>query len=150
MRRMIFALTILTMAAALAHADTGMISKQSANDVKTTMDRLEAAVKKAGARVFARIDHAGGASTVGMELQAMELLVFGNPKLGTPIIKANPAAGLDLPIKVLVWQDGDKVMIGYLDPDALKARHDVSGADKSFQMMAGALKKLTDAAAASP
>jgi len=76
------------------------------------------------------------------------VLIFGNPKLGTPIIQANPQAGLDLPIKVLVWQDGDKVMIGYLDPEALKARYEASGADKAFGMMAGALGKLTDAAAA--
>jgi uncharacterized protein (DUF302 family) len=130
-----------------APAGAQMITKTSNNDVKTTMDRLEAAVNKAGATVFARVNHAAGADKVGMELAPMEVLVFGNPKLGTPIIQAAPEAGLDLPIKVLVWQAGDKVMIGYLDPQALKARYNVSGADKSFEMMAGALGKLTDAAA---
>jgi uncharacterized protein (DUF302 family) len=138
------------MLAESAFADPQMITKQSANDVKTTADRLEAAIAKAGATLFARVDHAGGAGKVGMELAPMEVLIFGNPKLGTPIIKANPQAGLDLPIKVLVWQDGDAVKIGYLDPQALKARYSASGADKAFKMMAGALGKLTDAAAAAP
>ena len=148
MKRLIVALTALAFSASFALAQSGLVTKQSANDVKTTMDRLEAAVEKAGATVFARVNHAAGASKVGMELAPMELLIFGNPKLGTPIIQASPEAGLDLPIKVLVWQDGDKVMIGYLDPEALKARHGTSGADKSFMMMAGALDKLTGVAAA--
>ncbi len=147
MRHIIVALTALAMTTGFAAADTTMITKQSANDVKTTMDRLEDAVTKAGATVFARVDHAAGASKVGMDLAPMELLIFGNPKLGTPIIQSSPEAGLDLPIKVLVWQDGDDVRIGYLEPEALKARHGTSGADKSFKMMSGALDKLTGVAA---
>jgi uncharacterized protein (DUF302 family) len=148
MRLPVLSALCLALLAAIAHADGQLVTKQSNNDVKTTVDRLEAAVNKAGATVFARVNHAGGAAKVDMELQPMEVLVFGNPKLGTPIIRAAPEAGLDLPIKVLVWQDGDKVMIGYLDPQDLKARYGISGADKSFEMMAGALGKLTDAAAA--
>ena len=150
MKQLVSAIVFIVLFAGGALADANMITKQSANDVKTTVDRLEAAVNKAGASVFARIDHAGAASKIGMELQPMEVLIFGNPKLGTPIIQANPLSGLDLPIKVLVWQDGDKVMIGYLDPQALKGRYDASGADKAFKTMAGALGKLTDAAAAAP
>ena len=150
MRRLIFALTAVAMSAGIAFADSAMITRNSANDVKTTMDRLEAAVQNAGATIFARVDHAAGASKVGMELAPMELLIFGNPKLGTPIIQASPEAGLDLPIKVLVWSDGDEVRIGYLDPEALKARYGTSGADQSFKMMAGALDKLTGVAAAAP
>lgn len=148
MRLLVSTVFCLFLSLSAAHADAQMITKESANDVKTTVDRLEAAVNKAGATVFARVDHAGGAAKVDMELAPMEVLIFGNPKLGTPIIQANPQAGLDLPIKVLVWQDGDKVMIGYLDPEALKARYEASGADNAFGMMAGALGKLTDAAAA--
>ncbi len=148
MRFSILSVLCLFLLAVGAHADGQLITKQSNHDVKTTVDRLEAAVNKAGATVFARVNHAGGAEKVDMELQPMEVLIFGNPKLGTPIIQAAPEAGLDLPIKVLVWQDGEKVMIGYLDPQALKARYGVSGADKSFEMMTGALGKLTDAAAA--
>ncbi len=150
MRRLIVALTALAMSAGLAIADSNLIIKQSANDVKTTMDRLETAVKNAGATIFSRVDHAGGASKVGMEMAPMELLIFGNPKLGTPIIQASPEAGLDLPIKVLVWKDGDQVRIGYLDPEALKSRYGTSGADNSFKMMAGALNKLTGVAAEAP
>ena len=148
MRLLISTIFGLVLLMGSAHADAQMITKPSGNDVKTTMDRLQAAVNKAGATVFARVDHAGGAAKVDMELQPMEVLIFGNPKLGTPIIQAAPQAGLDLPIKVLVWQDGDTVTIGYLDPQALKARYSAAGADKAFEMMAGALGKLTDAAAA--
>ncbi len=148
MRQTVLSFVCVLFLSAGAHADGQLVTKQSNHDVKTTVDRLEAAVNKAGATVFARVDHAGGAAKVDMELQPMEVLVFGNPKLGTPIIQAAPEAGLDLPIKVLVWQDGDKVLIGYLEPQDLKARYGISGADKSFEMMTGALGKLTDAAAA--
>lgn len=150
MRQVYLALVALVSLSGAALADSPMITKQSANDVKTTVDRLEAAIAKAGATVFARVDHAAGAKKAGMTLAPMEVLIFGNPKLGTPVIQANPQAGLDLPIKVLVWQDGDIVRIGYLDPQELKARYNAEGADNAFKMMEGALGKLTDAAAARP
>nr|HMQ58321.1 DUF302 domain-containing protein [Rhizobiaceae bacterium] len=112
-----------------------------------TADKVVAAVEKAGATVFARVDHAAGAKAVGAELPATTMVIFGNPKLGTPIIAADRRAGLDLPIRVLIWDDGGKTMIGYEAPAELKARYAIEGADASFDAMAGALDKLTGAAA---
>lgn len=122
------------------------IIKDSAHDVSTTADKLVAAVEAAGVKVFARVDHAAGARSIGAELAPMTLVMFGNPKLGTPILQAAPQAGLDLPIRVLVWDEDGATKIGYVDPQDLKARYSIKTADKSFQMMAGALSKLTDAA----
>jgi uncharacterized protein (DUF302 family) len=134
--------------AAIGHsfADDWVI-KDSASDVVTTADKLVAAVGKAGATVFARVDHAAGAESIDAELDPMTLVIFGNPKLGTPIMKAEPKAGLDLPVRVLIWEAEGTTKIGYLEPDELKDRYDVEGADKAFEMMTGALNKLTDAAA---
>ena len=99
-------------------ADVQDIVKVKANgDVASTMDALEAAVKGAGARVFARIDHAGGAEKAGLELAPSQVLIFGNPKLGTPAMQADPLAGLFLPMKVLVYEDADgQVWVTYEDP----------------------------------
>ena len=97
--------------------------------------------------MFARVDHAAGAKSIDTPLDPMVLMIFGNPKIGTPILQANPKAGLDLPIRVLIWEEDGKTQIGYLDPERLKERYSVSTADKSFMTMAGALNKLTSAAA---
>ena len=141
---------ILGIGISLAILGTAMadiwIIKDSASDVATTADKLVAAVEGAGAKVFARVDHAAGAASIDAELAPMTLVMFGNPKLGTPILQAAPQAGLDLPIRVLIWDDNGATKIGYLDPADFKARYDVEGADKSFEMMTGALGKLTDAA----
>ncbi len=141
---------VLGVGISLASLGTAMaenwIIKDSASDVATTADKLVAAVEGAGAKVFARVDHAAGAASIDAELAPMTLVMFGNPKLGTPILQSAPQAGLDLPIRVLIWDDGGATKIGYLDPADLKARYSVEGADKSFEMMTGALGKLTDAA----
>ncbi len=122
------------------------IIKDGVSDVAVTTDKLVAAVEGAGATLFARVDHAAGATSIGAELAPMTMVMFGNPKLGTPILQSAPRAGLDLPIRVLIWDDNGTTKIGYLDPADPKARYEVSDADKSFEMMAGALGKLTDAA----
>ena len=125
-----------------ANAESWII-KDSSSDVATTVNKLTAAVEKAGAKVFAVVDHAAGAKSIDADLQDMTLVMFGNPKLGTPILQAAPQAGLDLPIR----DDAGTTKVGYLDPAGLKARYNVNGADKSFAMMTGALDKLTSAAA---
>ena len=129
-----------------AHAQ-GLIVKQAQGSVAETADRFVKAVEGAGAKVFAVVDHAKGAMSVGAEIPPATVIIFGNPKLGTPLIAANPQIGLDLPLKVLVWDEGGKTMIGYTDPMALKDRYGVTGADKTFSTIAGALGKLTDKAA---
>ncbi|MDP2118728.1 MAG: DUF302 domain-containing protein [Hoeflea sp.] len=129
-----------------ARAEAGWIVKSSAASVTETADRLVAAIENAGATVFARVDHAAGAKSIDADLADMTLVMFGNPKIGTPILQAAPSAGLDLPNRVLVWDDAGQTRVGYLDPAVLKQRHKVEGADAAFDVMAGALEKLTDAA----
>ncbi len=145
MRALIFAIPLM-LAATLAHAQT-FFTKTSPHDVATTMDRLVAAVEGAGATVFARIDHAGGAERVGEELAANQVLIFGNPKLGTPMMQSAPTMGLDLPLKVQVYQAGDgTVTVVYRSMDSLAAEH---GADSpALAKAAGALEKLTGKAVA--
>jgi len=121
---------------------------ESAHDVTTTVDRLAAAVEAAGAKVFARIDHAKGAASVDMELAPATLLIFGNPKLGTPAMQAAPTMGLDLPLRVLAYRDGDTVWLAYHAPAEVAAQHRLPANHPAILKMTGALAKLTAEAAA--
>ena len=131
-----------------AHASDGIILVTSANDVKTTMDKLEKTLTEKGITVFARIDHAGGAKSVGQTLRPTELLIFGNPKLGTPLMQKQQEIGLDLPLKALVFQAEDgKTYLAYTDPAFLSRRYGVTEPANVFEQMSGALKNFTAAAA---
>ena len=111
-------------------------------------DKLEAIVKEKGFTVFARIDHAAGAAKVGKSLRPTQLLIFGNPQVGTALISSNQSAGLDLPIRVVAWEDASgQVWLGYTAPAALAGRHGITDRDPVIEKMTGALGKLTDAAA---
>ncbi|WP_425445419.1 DUF302 domain-containing protein [Tropicimonas sediminicola] len=128
--------------------DDDFVRVQSASDVGATMDALEAAVGSAGATVFARVDHAAGAASVDMELADAQLLIFGNPKLGTPAMQDDPLAGLVLPLRVLVYEDGEgKVWLAYQEPEEMFDDMDIVDDAPYLAMMAGALSKLTAAAA---
>ena len=121
-----------------------LVTKTSPHTVAETTDRLQAAVEGAGATVFARVNHAAGAEKVGMELRPTELLVFGNPKLGTPAMLDNQTAGLDLPLRVLVYEDSNgTVKVSYHAPSSLVSTHDLPADAKYIKMMTGALDKLT-------
>lgn len=148
MRYVVAAALILLAAPALA-SDDDVVRVQAAGDVATTMDALEAAVIGAGATVFARVDHAAGAEKVGMQLAPEQLLIFGNPKLGTPAMQDDPLAGLFLPLKVLVFEDADgQVWLAYENPKEML--DDLPGVDDDaeyIKKMAGALGKLTAKAA---
>ncbi|UUX49127.1 DUF302 domain-containing protein [Nisaea acidiphila] len=129
-----------------SHGD-GLIVKTSAFGVTKTLDRLGIVLERAGITVFARIDHAKGAGKVGLDLPPTALIIFGNPKLGTPLMQSNQKIGLDLPLKALAWQEADgSVKLGYTDPAWLAKRHGIADRDSVFQKMAGALKKFTDMA----
>ncbi len=107
----------------LAQAD-GLVSVASPHSAAVTMNKLEAVVKDRGLNIFARIDHAAGATKVGKTLRPTELLIFGNPQGGTPLMECAQTAGIDLPLKALVWQDeAGKVMLSYNDPAFLAKRH---------------------------
>jgi uncharacterized protein (DUF302 family) len=122
----------------------GLISIPSSFDPKETMDRLEAALRASGVTIFARIDHAAGAAEVGETLRPTELLIFGNPKAGTPLMQAGQTIGIDLPLKALVWQDAaGKTQVSYNEPGWLARRHGLgAAADGTVATMAGMLAKL--------
>ena len=139
----------LSMTALPAAAEGDIIKVKSSGNVTHTMDALEAAVTGAGATVFARVDHAGGAAKVGQELAPEQLLIFGNPKLGTPAMQDDPLAGLYLPLKVLVYQDGEnQVWLAYENPAKMLDGLNVPADAEYLKMMTGALAKLTGKAAA--
>jgi uncharacterized protein (DUF302 family) len=105
-------------------SDKGLVTVACARPVRETVDRLAEVVAGAGLTVFARIDHAGNAAQVEMELRPTELLIFGNPRGGTPLMQDQQTAGIDLPVKALVWQDADgKVWLTYNDAEWLAQRH---------------------------
>jgi uncharacterized protein (DUF302 family) len=108
-------------------AGDGLTTIGSSHGPKETMDRLEAAVKAKGLTVFARIDHAAGATAVGLPLRPTELLIFGNARGGTPLMQAQQTIGIDLPLKALVWQDAaGKTWLSYNDAAWLAKRHGLS------------------------
>ena len=140
---------IMALLALPALASDDIVRVQARQDVAATMDALEQVVTGVGATVFARIDHAGGAMSVGMDLAPSQLLIFGNPKLGTPAMQDDALAGLFLPLKVLVYKDKDgQVWLTYEDPaESLDDLDGISGDAKYIATMRGALGKLTAKAA---
>lgn len=124
--------------------NAGIVTLPSAHNVDVTIDRLEAAVKKKGLRVFARINHYQNAKDMGLDMQPSTLLIFGSPKIGAPIMNESPTIGLDVPVKALAWQDKDgNVFLSYNDPAYLKERHGIKTATKPLENMAKALAGLT-------
>jgi uncharacterized protein (DUF302 family) len=131
-----------------AHAGSPMVVKESTKSVSETIDALQKVLEAKGIGVFGRVDHQANAKKAGLELPPTTLLIFGNPKLGTPLMQTNRQIGIDLPMKALAWQDADgKVYIGYTDPEKLKARYGIAGRDAIFAKMAKALGAMTDKAA---
>lgn len=130
----------------------GMTTIPSSFAVKETMDRLEAAVKAQGLTVFARIDHAGGAAAIGLPLRPTELLIFGNARGGTPLMEANQSAGIDLPLKALVYQDAAGGMwLSYNDAAWIARRHNLGATvAANVQVLAKVLSALATQAAKSP
>jgi len=128
-------------------SDHGVISKKSAHSVKDTLDRLESVLKKKGITVFARIKHDAGANAAGIELRPTELLLFGNPKLGSPMMVSQQTAGIDLPMKALAWEDEKgQVWLTYNDPAYIANRHGITDRAEIVAKMTGALDKLTGVA----
>ena len=125
----------------------GMISKKSNFSVKETLDKLEAVLKKKGIGIAVRWDHAAKANGVGIPLRPTELLIFGNPKLGSHMFTANQTAGIDLPMKALAWEDEKgQVWLTYNDPAYIVDRHNIKNRSKIKAKMTGALNKLTNVA----
>ncbi|HRF44813.1 MAG TPA: DUF302 domain-containing protein [Candidatus Competibacteraceae bacterium] len=110
-----------------AWADKGLIAAESPLSPKETMDRLEKVLEQKRMTIFARIDHAAAAKSVGETLRPTEVLIFGNPRVGTKFMECGQTVGIDLPLKMLVWMDASgQVWLGYEDPASLAARHGIS------------------------
>ena len=125
----------------------GMITIKSANSVKVTLDKLEAVLKKKGITIAVRWSHSDNGNKVGIPLRPTELLIFGNPKLGTNMFTSNQTSGIDLPMKALAWEDEKgQVWLTYNDPAYIAKRHDIKDRAKIVAKMTGALGKLTGVA----
>jgi uncharacterized protein (DUF302 family) len=125
--------------------DNGIVTIAAAQSVAITADKLEALIRERGLMLFARIDFAGDAARAGLTMPASQLIVFGNPKAGTPLMQAVPTSALDLPLKILVWQDtDDHTWLSYNATDYLQARH---GLAADLMKPVSGVAALADAAA---
>jgi uncharacterized protein (DUF302 family) len=134
-----------------AHATEGLSTKPSAYPVGETLDRLEAALKERGFMIFARLDHAAAAESVGLKMPKSVVLVFGNPRLGTPVFVKHPTLAIDLPLKALVWEDSSgKVFLSYNSAQYLLmiiyGRHGAPSNPEAITRIEGLLTAATDAA----
>jgi uncharacterized protein (DUF302 family) len=107
-------------------AENGLLHLSSAYSVAETLLRLESVLKAKGLAIFYRVDHSGEAEKAGLKMNPTQLVIFGSPKAGTPLMVASPTLAIDLPLKALVWEDaGGKVWVSYNSPEYLKQRHDI-------------------------
>ncbi|WP_299296028.1 DUF302 domain-containing protein [uncultured Tateyamaria sp.] len=129
--------------------ENGIVRKEAAAGVTETVDQLIATMEGAGLKIFARVDHGAGAQSIGVDIGASQLVIFGNPKVGTPAIQDDPVSGLFLPMKVLVYEDGTgKTMIAYEEPAKMLGRLGGVSEDAAYiQTMTGALGKFTGSVA---
>jgi uncharacterized protein (DUF302 family) len=108
------------------HSESGIIDERSRHSVEQTVERLTALLHAKGVTLFALVDHSAEAAKVGMKMPPTKLLILGNPKAGTPLMLASPSVAIDLPLKILVWEDGQgRVWLSYNSPAYLQARHGV-------------------------
>lgn len=147
MQRFFWILVCTMISIPLAVADDGLITLKSTHTVNETLDRYQHAVEDKGMKVFARIDHAAAAKGVDMPLRPTSVLIFGNPKVGTMLMQSNQTAGIDLPLKLLAWQDEDgQVWIAYTDPAYLVQRHAITDRDPVVANMRKALNAFATTA----
>src|ERR1700681_2653703 len=124
----------------------GLTSIRSRFGTKETMDRLEAEIRAKGMKVFARIDHASGATEAGLELRPTELIIFGNARGGTPLMQSVQTVGIDLPLKALVWEDASgTTWLSYNEPSWIVQRHGVTNAEPVVTKMAAGLSAISRA-----
>lgn len=143
-------LSSLVFVSSAVYADNhgnGMINVKSAHDVSTTIDKLQALLEQKGMTIMARVNHSKGAEKAGLSLPPTELLIFGNPKIGTPLMHCQRTVAIDLPQKALAWEDADGVVwLSYNDPQYLHQRHDLADCAAVLKKVSGALAKFTAAA----
>lgn len=131
----------------LAQAQEGLQTVKSNHSVGETTDRLTEILESNGATVFEIIDHQGGAASVNLELPATVVVIFGNPKLGTPVMQCAQTTAIDLPQKMLIWEKNGEVTVGYNDPQYLKKRHHIKGCDQELNKIGNILEKIARSSA---
>jgi len=131
-----------------AVAEDGLIKKASQYSVQETASRMEKIIESKGPiSLMARVDHQANAASVDLKLKSLVVLIFGNPMLGTRLMQENPTTGIDLPMKLLIWEDEKgKVWIAYNDPKYLAKRHGLKNNDEVIKKMSGALNAMSDKA----
>ncbi len=141
------AVVCATLVCGSVYAGEGLIKVKSAHSVDDTANKLESVLKSKGMNVFGRVNHAAGAEKAGLELKPTEVVIFGNPKVGTPLMQCTRTVAIDLPQKALVWEDDDgQVWLAYNDPAYLAQRHGIEGCDEVLKKVSGALGKFAAAA----
>lgn len=149
MKKLTLLSVILLSASLSVAASEGLVKYESQYSVKETADRFEKIATSKGLTLFARIDHQKNARSAGLELRPTEVIIFGNPKVGTPLMQCAQDAAIDLPQKVMVSEDANnKVWLSYNNPDYLMKRHEIKGCDKVIKKISGVLSKLSQAAVA--
>ncbi|HTR15434.1 MAG TPA: DUF302 domain-containing protein [Acetobacteraceae bacterium] len=128
--------------------ETGLITLASEHGFTMTLERLQEALRTKGVTVFALFDHAAGAADAGLSLLPTTVVVFGNPAAGTPLMQESRIAGIDLPLKVLVWEEGGRVWLTYNDPHWIAARHRLVSAAPAVAAMAKLLAAVVGQAVA--
>jgi len=144
MRKLLMLVVVLFAWPLTASAVDGLVVQKSPYSVSESLDRMTALLDKKGIKVMARVPHSQAAAGVGIEMQPAELLIFGNPKLGSPLMQSQPTTAIDLPMKLIAWQDADgQVWIAYNDPAWIAKRHGITDRDAVIAKMSGALKGLS-------
>ncbi len=139
MCRMIFILLVLLMSP-LVGADNGLITVKSEHNVELTANRLEKILLDKGMTIFSRVRHAEAAWKLGKKLRPTELIIFGNPKIGTLLMQCQQTVAIDLPQKALIWEDeAGAAWLSYNSPDYIELRHDVKGCDEVTTKIKNAL-----------
>jgi len=134
----------LSISAPVLSSDEGLITVKSKFSVAETLNRLSRVLEEKGIAIMARISHSDGARKAALSLRPTELLLFGNPKLGTPLMQGNQTVGIDLPMKVLAWKDENgQVWLTYNDPVYFAKRHGVDNRRSVIDKMSKALKQFT-------
>jgi uncharacterized protein (DUF302 family) len=129
-------------------AEAGLVTLPSAHGASATVERLKSLLQQKKIEVFAHIDHAAGATKVGLSLRPTQVLIFGNPQAGTPLMQDQQTLGLDLPLRVLVWEDAaGQVWLTYRRPRLLAQQHHVAGHDELVKSLDDGLAALVGAAA---
>ena len=145
---LIFALTALFATGAMAEDVDGLVKMKSEHSVTVTLDRLENIVKKKGITVAVRWNHSAKAKKIGIPMRDTQLLIFGNPKLGSHLMTAEQTAAIDMPLKAIAWKDASgQVWLAYNDPAYIAKRHHITDRDEIVKKISAALAAMTAKAA---